>query len=585
MRNCTIFITPERKLVAKDDLIVRFAGEGGQGVVTSAEALAQAATQAGYHVQTFATFPSQILGGPTWTQTRVSTSPVLSPGDNLDVLVAFNREAYDGHSPQVRENGVVIYDSDDFTLEDDGKSFGMPINSLAKSTGNPRAANMVVIGAVANLVNMPHEYLEEFVVKRFTRGRANDQQIIDSNFKALALGRDHAVSSGFSLGTMADAERPEGRQILVKGNDAISLGAVAAGVNFYVGYPISPATTILIWMEHNLVGPGKFAYQVSSEIESITALLGAGFAGKKAMTATAGPGFSLMAEGLGLSWMAEIPLVVVDVQRGGPATGLPTKTEQSDLFACLCPAHGDVNIPVIAPGSVEECFYAAVHAFNWAERYQGPVILMSEMSMAERAQNIPKPNLDNLIVETRQTYAGDNGYMRYEGSGVSPMPIPGRPGAYVANGSEHDPLGDTTHLGERHVQMTNRRFNKLELLKNGHYEQRNTQEPIALMPWGGTKGPALETYNLLIEQGVPMSWYYTMFLNPLPSALLEELRSKELVLVPELNYQGQWASTLRSQGVRAEAITQYTGLPFKVGDLANRIKDKIKSTQKGMVRV
>ena len=448
MRNYTIFITPERKLVAKDDLIVRFAGEGGQGVVTSAEALAQAATQAGYHVQTFATFPSQILGGPTWTQTRVSTSPVLSPGDNLDVLVAFNREAYDGHSAQVRESGVVIYDSDDFTLEDDGKSFGMPINSLAKSTGNPRAANMVVIGAVANLVNMPHEYLEEFVVKRFTRGRANDQQIIDSNFKALALGRDHAVSSGFSLGTMADAERPEGRQILVKGNDAISLGAVAAGVNFYVGYPISPATTILVWMEHNLVGPGKFAYQVSSEIESITALLGAGFAGKKAMTATAGPGFSLMAEGLGLSWMAEIPLVVVDVQRGGPATGLPTKTEQSDLFACLCPAHGDVNIPVIAPGSVEECFYAAVHAFNWAERYQGPVILMSEMSMAERAQNIPKPNLDNLIVETRQTYAGDNGYMRYEGSGVSPMPIPGRPGSYVANGSEHDPLGDTTHLGE-----------------------------------------------------------------------------------------------------------------------------------------
>ena len=133
--------------------------------------------------------------------------------------------------------------------------------------------------------------------------------------------------------------------------------------------------------------------------------------------------------------------------------------------------------------------------------------------------------------------------------------------------------------------MTNRRFNKLEAPENGHYEQRNTQEPIALMPWGGTKGPALETYNLLIEQGVPMSWYYTMFLNPLPSALLEELRSKELVLVPELNYQGQWASTLRSQGVRAEAITQYTGLPFKVGDLASRVKDKINSTQKGMVRV
>ena len=572
-------------MVAKTDLIVRFAGEGGQGVVTSAEALAQAATQAGYHVQTFATFPSQILGGPTWTQTRVSTSAVLSSGDDLDVLVAFNQEAYDNHVAEVRDGGVVIYDSDQLQLEDDGSSFGMPIQKLARSTGNNRAANMIIIGAVARLVNMPHEYLEQFVVERFTRGRANDQQIIESNIKALALGRDQAVGSGFHLGNIAQAEKPPGKQLLIKGNDAISLGSVAAGVDFYVGYPISPATPVLLWMERNLVGPGKFAYQVSSELESITALLGAGFAGKKAMTATAGPGFSLMAEGLGLGWMAEIPLVVVNVQRGGPATGLPTKTEQSDLLACLCPAHGDVNLPVIAPGTVEECFYAAIEAFNWAERYQGPVILMSEMSLAERTENIPKPELNSLRVENRQTYNGRNGYMRYEADTVSPMPIPGLPGSYVANGSEHDPLGDTTHLAIRHVQMTERRFNKLKLLTNGSYESRNSHEPIALMPWGGSKGPALEAYEQLVEQGVDLGWYYTMFLNPLPSDLLEELRSKELVLVPELNYQGQWASVLRSQGVKAEAITQYTGLPFKVRDLVKRVGGAVKSIQKGMVTV
>ena len=572
-------------MVAKTDLIVRFAGEGGQGVVTSAEALAQAATQAGYHVQTFATFPSQILGGPTWTQTRVSTSAVLSSGDDLDVLVAFNQEAYDNHVAEVRDGGVVIYDSDQLQLEDDGNSFGMPIQKLARSTGNNRAANMIIIGAVARLVNMPHEYLEQFVVERFTRGRANDQQIIESNIKALALGRDQAAGSGFHLGSIAQAEKPPGKQLLIKGNDAISLGSVAAGVAFYVGYPISPATPVLLWMERNLVGPGKFAYQVSSELESITALLGAGFAGKKAMTATAGPGFSLMAEGLGLGWMAEIPLVVVNVQRGGPATGLPTKTEQSDLLACLCPAHGDVNLPVIAPGTVEECFYAAIEAFNWAERYQGPVILMSEMSLAERTENIPKPELNSLQVENRQTYNGRNGYMRYEADTVSPMPIPGLPGSYVANGSEHDPLGDTTHLAIRHVQMTERRFNKLKLLTNGSYESRNSHEPIALMPWGGSKGPALEAYEQLVEQGVDLGWYYTMFLNPLPSDLLEELRSKELVLVPELNYQGQWASVLRSQGVKAEAITQYTGLPFKVRDLVKRVGGAVKSIQKGMVTV
>lgn len=567
------------------NLIVRFAGEGGQGVVTSAEALAQAATQAGYYVQTFATFPSQILGGPTWTQTRVSTSRVYSAGDELDVLVAFNQEAYDNHVGEVRDGGVVIYDSAQLELADDDNSFGMPIQKLARSTGNNRADNMIVIGAVARLVNLPHEYLEQFVVQRFTRGRANDQQIIDSNIKALGLGRDQATESGFHLGDIDEADKPTGKQLLIKGNDAVSLGSVAAGVNFYVGYPISPATPILLWMERNLIGPDKFAYQVSSEIESIAAILGAGFAGKKAMTATAGPGFSLMNEGLGLGWMAEIPIVVVNVQRGGPATGLPTKTEQSDLLACIGPAHGDVNLPVIAPGTVEECFYAAIEAFNWAERYQGPVILMTEMSLAERTSNIPKPELNSLKVESRQIYSGRNGYLRYEGDSVSPMPIPGQPGSYVANGSEHDAMGDTTHLASRHVEMTERRFNKLKLLTNGHYESKNADEPIAIMPWGGSKGPALEAYQELTEQGVNLAWYFTMFLNPLPSALLEELRSKELVLVPELNYQGQWASVLRSQGVKAEAITQYTGLPFKVRDLVKKVSGRVKSMQKGMVTV
>ena len=569
----------------KRDFVVRFAGEGGQGVVTSAEGLAQAASQVGYHVLTYATFPSQIMGGPTWTQTRVSTSPALSAGDDLDVLVAFNREAYDSHASEVRDDGVVVYNSGDFQLEEDSKSFGMPIDDLAKSTGNPRAANMVVIGAIAHLVDMPQEYLEQFVAQRFTRGRANDQETIQSNIKALSLGREHAIRSGFNLGTLASAQAPEGKQVLVKGNEAIALGAMAAGIDFYVGYPISPATTILVWMERNLVGPGKFVYQISSELEAITAILGAGFAGKKAMTATAGPGFSLMSEGLGLGWMAEIPVVVVDVQRGGPATGLPTKTEQSDLFACLHPAHGDVSLPVIAPGSVEECFYAAVQAFNWAERYQGPVILMSEMSMAERAQNIPKPDLSKLVIENRKVHQGSNGYMRYDATGPSPMPIPGSPGAYVANGSEHDPVGDTTHLPQRHVQMTERRFGKLKLLEDAPYERENPQEPIALMPWGGSKGAAWEAYTALVEHEVPIGWYFTMFLNPISPALLEELRQKDLVLVPELNYQGQWATILRSYGIKAEAITQYTGLPFKVRDLVKRISERAQSHQKRMVQV
>ena len=566
------------------DFVVRFAGEGGQGVVTSAEGLAQTSTNAGYHALTFATFPSQIMGGPTWTQVRISVSPVLSPGDDVDVLVAFNREAYDAHHCDVREGGVVIFNSNECQLEVGPRGFGLPIDALARSTGNNRAANMVVVGALAHLVNMPRDYLERFVTQRFSRGRATDEEIIRSNIMALTLGWEHVAQSGFSLGDLATPQKPDRAQLMLKGNEALALGALAAGLDFYVAYPISPASPILVYMERNLVGPGKFACQVSSEIEAITSVLGGGFAGKKALTATSGPGISLMSEGLGLGWMAEIPCVIVDVQRAGPATGLPTKTEQSDLMICMYPAHGDVRLPVIAAGSVEECFYGTVAALNWAERYQGPVILMTEQTLAERVQNIPKPDLSKIEVTERRVYRGANGYNRYAGYELSPMPIPGRPGAYVANGSEHDGWGDTTHRPERHVQMTQRRFSKLRLLEEDTYEQDRPEESVALLPWGGSKGPALEAYNILKERGVPIAWYYTMFLNPLPPRLLNELRQKELVIVPELNYQGQFASILRSQGVRAEAITQYTGLPFKVRALVKHITEMAGTPRREMVR-
>ena len=569
----------------KNDFVVRFAGEGGQGFLTAAIGFAAAHNQVGYHTQTFATFPSQIRGGPTWMQARVSTSEVLSRGDDLDVLVVFNKEAYEAHKDEVKEHGVIIYDSKAFQLEDDGKSLGVPFDDIAKSTGNNRAANMVVMGALGGLVNMPQEILEEFVRKRFTRGRAGDDEIISSNIQALSLGRAEAAESGFNLGELAEPINPEYDQLLLNGNEAICLGAVAAGLQFYVGYPISPATTILLWMERNLVGPGKFVYQISSEIEAITSVVGAGYAGVKAMSATAGPGFSLMSEGLGLAWMAEIPLVITDIQRGGPATGLPTKTEQSDLLSALNPAHGDVMLPVIAPGTVEECFYAAVNAFNWAERYQGPVILLSEHSLSERQQNIPKPDLSKLVIEDRKVYDGANGYHRYESWELSPMPIPGHPGSYVANASEHDGMGDTTHRADRHIQMTERRFSKLKLLEDGTYEALNTESAIALMPWGGSKGPAVEAYQHLIDAGEDIAWYYTMYLNPLPPELLKELKRKELVLVPELNYLGQFSSVLRSWGVRAESITQYTGLPFKVSDLIGRVTERVRAERAESVAI
>ncbi|MDA1257928.1 MAG: 2-oxoacid:acceptor oxidoreductase subunit alpha [Chloroflexi bacterium] len=564
------------------DLVVRFAGEAG--VVTSAESLAATAALAGYHVQTYATFPSQILGGPVHTQVHISTSPTLSDGDEVDVLVAFSEDGFNRHKDALVPGGVIIYNSGEFDPPKETPSFGLPFDEIAKEVGNSRASNMVVLGAIAPLANFPVQALKDYVTKRFTRGRPGDEQIVEANSLALDRGAEAGRKSGFSLGELDPPIRPEYEQIMITGNAAIAVGAVHAGLDFYVGYPISPATTILVWMEQNLVGEDRFAYQVSSEIESINAIIGAGYSGRKSMTATAGPGIALMSEGLGFAWMAEIPCVVVDVQRGGPATGLPTKTEQSDLFACIHPAHGDAKMPVIAPGSVEECLYAGALAVNWAERYQGPVILMTEMQQAERSQNIPRPDLSKIKVESRRVYTGgSNGYQRYEADEVGPMPIPGGPGAYVANASEHDGIGDTTHLPIRHIRGTERRFNKLKLLNDSPFEIENPDATIAVMPWGGSKGAVREAYLKLRDEGVDIGWIYSMALHPLPQAVSEELSRKELVIVPELNYQGQWSSLLRADGHKAKSITQYTGLPFMVSDLVDWIKQAIEVQKGGKV--
>ena len=564
-------------MASQTEIVVRFAGEGGQGVVTAAEMLARAATGVGFHALTFATFPSQILGGPTWTQARVAKDPVLSPGDAVDILVAFNDYAYNEHRGDVRSGGVILLDPSITPDPEDThhRCITVPFDDLAKQTGESRAANMVVMGGLSRLINMPLEFFKDFVSARFA-GRAG---VVEANHKALDLGIAHLAEED-PISDLGLPNSPDYQQSFIKGNEALSIGALQAGIETYVGYPISPATPVLVFMERNLVGEGNFAYQASSEIEAITATLGAGFAGRKAMTATSGPGFTLMSEGIGLGWMAEIPCVVVDDQRGGPATGLPTKTEQSDLLAAISPAHGDSRLPVIAPGTVEELFYGTIHAFNWAERYQGPEIQLSEHSLAERAQNIPKPDLSRVPVENRLTYDGPSGYLRFESGEISPMPIPGKPGSYVANGSEHDIYGDTTHLPKYHIKYTERRFGKLKLLEEEDYERANENAKIALIPWGGSKGSVQEAFNLLRAEGLDIAWYYTMFLSPLPPKMLDELREKSLVLVPELNYQGQFASLLRSQGVAAEAITQYTGLPFKANDLQRLVKERLEGAEK-----
>ena len=559
------------------NLVVRFAGEGGQGVVGGAELMASAAAQGGYHVLTFSTFPSQIKGGPAWGQARISSEPILTPGDYLDVLVAQNRYAYDHNVEDLREGGIVVFNSEEFEVEDGGRALGLPADKMAREAGNPLASTIILIGAVANMSGVDLTAIEDFITKRWTRGRPGDQAIVDGNIAALRMGAVEAEKSGLTLEGLEAAPTHAEKRILIRGYEAACLGALAAGLDSFIGYPISPATTMLTYMEANMVGEGKFVGQSSSEIESIGALVGAGFSGKSIMTSTAGPGLSLMGEGLGLAWMAEIPMVVADVQRGGPATGLPTKTEQSDLICAINPGHGDMSVPVIAPGDPEEAFFGAAKAVNWSERYQGPVILLTEASIAERAQDIVTPDTSTVTREKRTVSDGATGNLRYSGDTVSPFPVPGGPGAYVANGSEHDEQGDTTHLPEVHVTMTERRFAKLKVLNDGWFEAENADADVVLLPWGGSKGAGRAAWNELQAEGVDIGWYYTMFVNPMPEAMLAALKTKRLVLVPELNYLGQFSGILRSLGVNAQSITQYTGLPFKVSDLKSEIRHRLET--------
>lgn len=559
------------------NLVVRFAGEGGQGVVGGAELMASAAAQGGYHVLTFSTFPSQIKGGPAWGQARISSEPILTPGDYLDVLVAQNRYAYDHNVEDLREGGIVVFNSEEFEVEDGGRALGLPADKMAREAGNPLASTIILIGAVAKMSGVDLTAIEDFITKRWTRGRPGDQAIVDGNIAALRMGAVEAEKSGLTLEGLEAAPTHAEKRILIRGYEAACLGALAAGLDSFIGYPISPATTMLTYMEANMVGEGKFVGQSSSEIESIGALVGAGFSGKSVMTSTAGPGLSLMGEGLGLAWMAEIPMVVADVQRGGPATGLPTKTEQSDLICAINPGHGDMSVPVIAPGDPEEAFFGAAKAVNWSERYQGPVILLTEASIAERAQDIVTPDTSKVTRERRTVSDGATGNLRYSGDTVSPFPVPGGPGAYVANGSEHDEQGDTTHLPEVHVTMTERRFAKLKVLNDGWFEAENADADVVLLPWGGSKGAGRAAWNELQAEGVDIGWYYTMFVNPMPEAMLAALKTKRLVLVPELNYLGQFSGILRSLGVNAQSITQYTGLPFKVSDLKSEIRHRLET--------
>lgn len=569
---------------SRTDFVVRLAGESGEGVLSLGEMLTTALARLGYEVYTFRTYPAEIKGGTVLYQVRVADHVLLSYGSRVDVFVALNEEGYRDNIASLRPGGTLIYDSDNVPTHDlpNHRVIPVPIGTIAKEIGSLLTKNMVALGVILRYVGAPVETGEQIAEQTFKR---KGGEVVQRNFQALHAGYRY-VSEHVDRWTplLGGIERINPDRLIINGNEAIALGALHGGVGVYAGYPITPATDIMEVLAPVLPRFGGVVIQAEDEISSLGIVLGASYAGKRAMTATSGPGLSLMVEQINLAAQAEIPAVIVDVQRGGASTGLPTKTSQGDLNIALYGVHNESPRVVMAPTSVEDCFYLIQHALNIAERYQLPVIVLSDQSLGHRRCTIPKPDLARVPRWERITpEPGVNGaYARYviTDTGISPMAIPGMRGkAYTATGIEHNEFSDPTYTPENLQAMKAKRFRKLQHLGEHYAEQfvRVWGNPdgaeVGVIGWGSTEGVVREAIQLAEKEGVKAAALYPKMLLPLPVKMIEEFASKvKKVLVPEKNFTGQFAAYLRAQtSIEPLSYARDTGLPFDPEEVKEEI--------------
>ncbi len=586
-----------------DDLVIRVGGESGEGIVTLGEVLARIAARAGFEIYTFRTYPAEIRGGHVQYQMRVSRRRLTSQGDALDVLVALNQEAYDRHHNELQPDGMVIYDSGVQLAEGAGHTaYPLPLSDLARETRFSRGRNIIAAGVAARLLGLNYEHCRQVVERQMGR-RA---ELLEQNLQALETGYRYAKEQFPSderiiLSRVEEAERKE--RLVLSGNQALALGALAAGCRFFAGYPITPATGIMEFLAGELPKVGGTLVQAEDEMAALAMVIGASFSGQRAMTATSGPGLSLMIELLGLASMTEMPLVIVDVQRAGPSTGMPTKTAQGDLFLALLGGHDEAPRFVLAPTSVEDCFYQMVHAFNLAERYQMPAIVLSDQSLSMRLETVPPFRSDDLpqperLLPLLNAEGRIEDYLRYQvtENGVSPMALPGMPGGqHTAEGLEHLPSGAPSYDPRNHEEMMRKRFRKLSTAQQASQQSHASCPPNSLSPpllvsdvahcgasqpeiavlcWGSTAGAVWEAVDQAQREGISVGALAVKLLSPLPEATIQEfVASARTVLAPEANYSGQLAHLLRATlGIESQPITRYGGVPFLAGEILAEIR-------------
>ncbi|MBD2104876.1 2-oxoacid:acceptor oxidoreductase subunit alpha [Leptolyngbya sp. FACHB-261] len=566
--------------MTKASFVLRIAGESGEGVISSSETFARALAKLGYWLFTYRTFPAEIKGGPALFQMRVGSQRLSTQGDSLDLLLAYNQYAFDHNVKDLASASVVVYDSEAVTIPNDFKhqAVGVPFGRIAREEiGFPLAKNVVALGVLSQFFPGVEQFLQQAIEKQFKR---KGEEIIGKNKAALQAGLKFTADLPTEVLRLTEPNVDQSRLIL-SGNQMIAMGAIAAGCRAYFGYPITPATDIMEFLAGELPKVGGVCQQVEDEISAVMMAVGASYAGVPAMTATSGPGLSLMGETLGYAWGAEIPIVVVDSMRAGPSTGMPTKMEQSDLNIALHGSHGDTARVVIAPTDVEDCFWQTIRAFQIAETYQVPVVLLSDITLSNRTESVQRPDLSQVKRAERLTYTpSEVPYLRFDltSSGVSPMAVPGQPNAhYVASGLEHTPSDAPCYTPENHEAQTEKRFRKLEQIRASLPAPEILGDPsraeVGLITWGTAWGPVQEAVKIAQAQGHSVSAMVLRTLNPFPTdAVQDYLRGVRWAIAVESNFQGQLAHLIQAHTFReVDKLRAYGGVPFSVARILEAI--------------
>ncbi|WP_411962791.1 2-oxoacid:acceptor oxidoreductase subunit alpha [Haloferax sp. YSMS24] len=573
-------------------------GEAGDGIDSTGKIFAQALSRAGRHVFTSKDFASRIRGGYTAYKVRTAIDPVQSVVDRLDVLIALTQRTIDENLDELHEGSVIIYDGDRSTMADVEIPEGMigldvPLKALAEEAGGAIMRNVVALGAACAVADFPIENLDSALKKRFG---GKGEAIVENNKKAARAGLEY-VNEEFDYEFDYDLETTDNDYVLLNGDQAIGMGAIAAGCRFYAGYPITPATNVMEYLTGRIERYGGHVVQAEDELAAINLALGAARAGARSMTATSGPGIDLMAETFGLVATSETPLVIVDVMRSGPSTGMPTKQEQGDLNMMLYGGHGEIPRFVVAPTSIDECFWKTVEAFNFAEKYQVPVYVAADLAMAVTEQTFPPEAFDMDKVEIDRGKVVDDDSIdewldekgRFQphaltDDGISPRAFPGtEQGAHMSTGLEHDELGRRTEDRGMRVEQVDKRERKVQTAKETEdfspREFGNPDSDTLIISWGSNEGALIEALDFLEEDGVDVRILSVPYMYPRPD-LTDDIEAADEVVVVECNATGQFADVVEHDTLtRVKRINKYDGVRFKADELADEIKATLEAEE------